>query len=51
MGIPVKRFGKPEDVAELVLFLVTMESKYITGAEFCVDGGVLAGSIFSPIPY
>ena len=38
--IPLGHFGKPEDVAELVLFLATEKSKYITGQVICVDGGM-----------
>lgn len=40
--IPLKRFGKPEEVAALVVFLASEESSYITGATFYVDGGWLA---------
>lgn len=37
------RVGQPEEVAQLVTFLAADESSYCTGAEFVVDGGVLAG--------
>jgi NAD(P)-dependent dehydrogenase (short-subunit alcohol dehydrogenase family) len=36
----LKRFGKPEEVARLVRFLLSEESSYIIGAEVIVDGGV-----------
>jgi NAD(P)-dependent dehydrogenase (short-subunit alcohol dehydrogenase family) len=36
----MKRFGKPEEVADTVLFLSTPESSYITGVEINVDGGL-----------
>jgi 3alpha(or 20beta)-hydroxysteroid dehydrogenase len=39
------RAGKPEEVAELALFLASDESRYCTGAEFLVDGGMLAGVV------
>ena len=39
--IPMSRFGKPEDVANLVFFLSTDESSYITGQNFHVNGGML----------
>lgn len=39
-GIPVKRFGKPEDVAHAVAFLATPESAYITGSTLEVTGGL-----------
>jgi len=44
---PIGRTGTPEDVARLVLFLASDESSYCTGAEFVVDGGLLAGAVLS----
>lgn len=41
-GVPLKRMGKPEEVASLVAFLASESSSYITGATFYVDGGWLA---------
>ena len=46
--IPMGKMGEPEDVAYAVLFLASDESKYITGIELTVDGGILAGSSASP---
>lgn len=37
---PVGRFGKPEDIANAVAFLVAEESSFITGATLQVDGGM-----------
>jgi len=37
--IPLKRFGKPEEVAKLVAFLSSDEAAFITGAEYVIDGG------------
>lgn len=37
--IPMGRFGEPEDIANMNLFLASDEACYITGAEFVVDGG------------
>ncbi len=40
-GIPLKRAGKPEDVANAVLFLASEQSSYITGQVLNVDGGMV----------
>jgi len=47
---PMHRFGQPEEVAALVLLLASDEAQYINGAEFNIDGGMLAGSVASPTP-
>ena len=39
--IPMMRFGNPKDVANLVFFLSTDDSSYITGQNFHVNGGML----------
>lgn len=39
-GIPFGEIGKPEDVANVVAFLASDESRYITGQVICVDGGM-----------
>ena len=39
--IPLKRFGTPEDLAELAAFLASQSSGYITAQVICIDGGVL----------
>jgi len=38
--IPLKRYGKPEDVANAVLFLVSEDADYITGHSLYVTGGI-----------
>jgi NAD(P)-dependent dehydrogenase (short-subunit alcohol dehydrogenase family) len=40
--VPLGRLGEPDDVAYLVLYLASDESKFVTGGEFKVDGGISA---------
>ncbi|MDA8561528.1 SDR family oxidoreductase [Gammaproteobacteria bacterium] len=47
-GIPLGSMGNPIDVANAVLYLGSDESKYITGIELTIDGGILAGSAAAP---
>jgi NAD(P)-dependent dehydrogenase (short-subunit alcohol dehydrogenase family) len=39
---PIGRLGKPEEVAELVLWLSSSKASFVTGAYYAVDGGYLA---------
>jgi NAD(P)-dependent dehydrogenase (short-subunit alcohol dehydrogenase family) len=41
-AIRVRRIGEPEEVAEAALFLASDESRYVTGSELVIDGGVSA---------
>jgi|TARA_B100001079_G_scaffold202575_1_gene176133 NAD(P)-dependent dehydrogenase (short-subunit alcohol dehydrogenase family) len=43
-GIPLNVMGEAKDVAYAALYLASEESKYVTGIELNVDGGILAGS-------
>ena len=48
LGIPLGHFGEPKDVAYGILYLASDESKYVTGIELTIDGGILAGSEATP---
>ncbi len=39
-GVPMRRFGKPEEVAAAVFFLAGAEASYVTGAALKIDGGI-----------
>ncbi len=43
--IPMKRLGKPEDIAQVALFLVSPAASYITGQVLTVDGGLSLGAV------
>jgi NAD(P)-dependent dehydrogenase (short-subunit alcohol dehydrogenase family) len=40
--LPLKRLGVPEDITNLVLFLLSEEASWITGSNFTIDGGFLS---------
>ena len=45
---PLARFGTAEEVAAMAVYLAADESAYVTGAEFNIDGGLLAGTAVPP---
>tara|TARA_B110000438_G_scaffold301825_1_gene357744 strand:+ start:1367 stop:2116 length:750 start_codon:yes stop_codon:yes gene_type:complete len=45
---PVGRFGKPEDIANMVAWLASDQSGYVSGQLFTVDGGLTAASPINP---
>jgi NAD(P)-dependent dehydrogenase (short-subunit alcohol dehydrogenase family) len=42
-SIPLRRFGRPEDVADTAVYLASDLSDYVTGESILVDGGSLHG--------
>jgi len=40
--VPLRRFGRPEEIADLLVYLASDESQFVTGAEFAIDGGLTA---------
>ena len=38
--VPLGRFGKPEDIADVVVFFASDLARYVTGASLLVDGGL-----------
>ena len=41
--LPLGRRGRPEDIAACVLYLLSDESAFVTGASYVLDGGLTAG--------
>lgn len=40
-GIPLKRWGQPEDIAQLAVYLASDAASYVTGSTYFIDGGML----------
>ena len=47
--VPLGRVGTPEDIADVIAFLLSDDARYMTGQNVCVDGG-FASSILAHIP-
>jgi len=43
---PVKRVGNPLDIAHMVLYLCSDKASFITGQDFCIDGGMTKQMIY-----
>ena len=48
-AIPMQQMAVPEQIAEVVAFLLGPRSSYVTGADIAVDGGVTGGGIYWPV--
>jgi 3alpha(or 20beta)-hydroxysteroid dehydrogenase len=48
--LPLRRVGQPDEVAALVEYLASDESRFVTGGEFVIDGGFHAGPPMPPTP-
>jgi NAD(P)-dependent dehydrogenase (short-subunit alcohol dehydrogenase family) len=46
--VPLGRMGQADEVAAMVLYLASDESAYVTGSEFIIDGGIMAGAAATP---
>jgi NAD(P)-dependent dehydrogenase (short-subunit alcohol dehydrogenase family) len=42
-SVPMGRFGKPEEIADLIAFIASERSSFITGSNVVIDGGMIAG--------
>ena len=47
--IPMQHMAAPEQIAEVLMFLLGPNSSYVTGADIAVDGGVTSGGTFWPV--
>jgi NAD(P)-dependent dehydrogenase (short-subunit alcohol dehydrogenase family) len=41
-GIPMGRFGEPDEIAQVIVFLLSGAASYVTGQILCADGGYTA---------
>jgi 3-oxoacyl-[acyl-carrier protein] reductase len=43
-SVPLKRIAEPNEIGEMICFLISDKASYITGQDFVVDGGYLIGN-------
>jgi len=43
--IPMKRYGQPDDIANMAVFLAGPQSSYVTGQVITIDGGLSLGAV------
>jgi NAD(P)-dependent dehydrogenase (short-subunit alcohol dehydrogenase family) len=48
---PLRRYGVPEEVANLVLFLSCDDSAFITGQDIAIDGGFTTAACFESVDF
>jgi len=46
-SVPLRRLGRPEEIAALFAFLASDDAAFITGQAIVIDGGELAGGLAS----
>jgi NAD(P)-dependent dehydrogenase (short-subunit alcohol dehydrogenase family) len=47
-NVPLGRLGKPLEIADAALWLLSSRSSFVTGQAICVDGGLLIGAFGKP---
>ena len=47
--IPMQAMAAPEQIADVVAYLLGPRASYVTGADIAVDGGVTGGGIYWPV--
>lgn len=48
-GVPAERIAEPQEIANVISFLLSAAASYVTGSEFVADGGLTSGGIYKQI--